>query len=206
MEQNTSENILGTILSAWKDNPEQGFNITQLAMRVGLNRRELKGALEVLSELGILESMLWKKTRKQFRFNSSFTYNRLLDRVHQAIPAQQRGGSLQYKEVEWKKAIDPLIRALLPPDRLRWYIENLWDYTSKHAFARTIFTEGYDPKLSPELSHLEREYLAMKLEELMMYGPFQFGIPFVLKYFQEFLDEQMKYEINAQKGLEGDLK
>jgi len=95
---------------------------------------------------------------------------------------------IQYSEEEWKDAMNPLINALFPPEHLRYYIENWHVYDSTHAFARAVYTDAYMEKWSPELNDFEREYLALKLEDLIIYGAYKFGIQFVLTYFQEYLD------------------
>jgi len=87
-----------------------------------------------------------------------------------------------------KSRPEVIIDALFPPEHLRYYIKNWHVYDSTHAFARAVYTDAYMEKWSHELNDFEREYLALKLEALIMYGAFKFGIEFVLAYFQEYLD------------------
>jgi len=171
----------------WKDDPTVTLNITQLAERLQLNRRELKGALDVLLELGIVQATPWRKTRKAYRFNMYITYFSVIDRIYETIPHHRESEPQQYSYYEWKEKMEPLVKKLLPSERLRWYIANLADSTSGHAVARTIYRDSYRRENSPSLSTLEREYHSLHFEDLLMYGVYAFGVRHVLKYFKEHL-------------------
>ena len=202
LAQGAHENLLEKIFSVWEQDPSQAFNIKQLASRLRMNRRELKGALEVLYELGFLETTTWRKTRKEYRFNKYFYYRMIISHVHPILVKfnVKDAPEIQYSEDEWKEAMNPLISALFPPERLRDYIKEWHTYDSTHAFAHAVYTDAYMEKWSPELNDFEREYLALKLEDLIMYGAYKFGIEFVQAYFKEYLDAHQENKGISKAG------
>lgn len=183
----TQPNLFDRIVALWKVDPNHPYSISQIAQQVEGNRREIAGALIVLQELGLLRATTLYKTRKEYQFNPDFNFLTFTRRIYSIIP--HRIQKLHYQTYnEWCHAMEPLVRALIPPDRLQSYVATLYDATF-HVLTSHVMKDASNAQNSPSLRDFEREYLLVQLEELLDYGGDKFGVPNVIEYFRGYLSQ-----------------
>ena len=162
-------NFLNRIFSVFLKGGGQTLNSSQIASATGLNRHAIKGALEVLAGLGLVESVYQVPNNKLFRLPIPPNHGQALQRLTSLLPL------IKYARIapeDWAQGMAVLTPLVLAPPQARAYIAVL-EEASPIALEERLSADYAQSKLGLLLPPLIRDRIVDLFYELCVYGIFK---------------------------------
>lgn len=175
-------NFLDRIFAILLKSEGQALNYSRIASATDLNRHAIKGALEALAGLGLVESVYQAPNNKLFRLPLPPNYGQAMQMLSSLLPL------IRYARItseEWVEEMTVLTRLVLAPSQARAYLAVL-EEASPEALEERLSADYRQSKLGATLPPLIRDRIVDLFYELCVYGLFKLPPGVLLDHLRKF--------------------